>query len=223
MNSLVHLGHELHESGTMNHDAVIKRAQFIDKSVELRSMFHWAAPADVLRAMQTYCSAYYGCMLWDLGGEKASQLYSAWDTAVKLTWSCPRWTKTFLLQQVLSCGGTSARTEILGRYAKFSQGLRTSVSKEVRVLFNFVARDLQTTTAKNLKFVTDQSGTDVWTVSPGRLRQELHSYQMVDIPAQAVWRISYLGSLLGKLVEAKHLVQEDKEKSLQALIDSLVR
>ena len=63
----------------------------------------------------------------------------------------------------------------------------------------------------------------MWTVSPGRLRQELHSYQMVDIPAQAVWRISYLGSLLGKLVEAKHMVQDDKEKSLQALIDSLVR
>ena len=32
-----------------------------------------------------------------------------------------------------------------------------------------------------------------------------------------------LGSLLGQLVEAKHLVQEDKEKSLEALIDSLVR
>ena len=194
--SAVHLGHELHETGTMDHDAVIKRAQFIDKSVEMRSLFHWAAPADVLKAMQTYCSAFYGCMLWDLSGEKASQLYSAWDTAVKLTWSCPRWTKTFLLQQVLSCGGTSARTEILGRYAKFSQGLRTSVSQEVRALFNFVARDLQTTTAKNLKFVTEQSGTDVWTVSPGRLRQELHGYQMVDTPAQSGWRVSCLSSLL---------------------------
>ena len=38
--SAVHLGHELHESGTMDHDAVIKRAQFIDKSVEIRITFH---------------------------------------------------------------------------------------------------------------------------------------------------------------------------------------
>ena len=29
--SAVHLGHELHESGHMDHDAVVKRAQFIDK------------------------------------------------------------------------------------------------------------------------------------------------------------------------------------------------
>ena len=40
--SAVHLGHELHESGVMDHDTVVKRAQFIDKSVEVRSMFDWA-------------------------------------------------------------------------------------------------------------------------------------------------------------------------------------
>ena len=140
----VHLGHELHESGLMDHDVVVKRAQFIDKSVEVRTMFEWAAPAEVLQAMKTYCSDLYGSMLWDLGGDKASQVYSAWDTAFKLSWSCPRWTRTFLLQQVLACGMTSARTDVLGRYGKFAMGLRTSVCQEVRVLFNFVARDLWT-------------------------------------------------------------------------------
>ena len=126
----------------MDHDVVVKRAQFIDKSVEVRTMFEWAAPAEVLQAMQTYFSDFYWSMLWDLGGDKASQVYSAWDTAVKLSWSCPRWTRTFLLQQVLACGMTSAKTDVLGRYGKFAMGLRTSVCQEVRVLFNYVARDL---------------------------------------------------------------------------------
>ena len=120
--SAIHLGHELHESGLMDHDAVVKRANFIDKSVEVRNMFDWAAPAEVLQALKYYCSAFYGSMLWDLGGDKASQMYSAWDTAVKLAWSCPRWTRTFLLQQVLASGMTSARTDILGRYGKFFKG-----------------------------------------------------------------------------------------------------
>ena len=66
--SATHLGHELHESGTMELDASMKRAQFIDKSVEVRTMFHWAAPAEILQALKTYCSAFYGCMLWDLSG-----------------------------------------------------------------------------------------------------------------------------------------------------------
>ena len=77
--SAVHLGHELHESGTMDHDSVIKRAQFIEKSVEVRTMFEWASPTDVLKALKTYCSSFYGAMLWDLGGVCASHVYTAWD------------------------------------------------------------------------------------------------------------------------------------------------
>ena len=54
--SAVHLGHELHESGNMEHDAVVKRAKFVSKSVEVRTMFDWAAPRDVLAGFKTYCS-----------------------------------------------------------------------------------------------------------------------------------------------------------------------
>ena len=161
-------------------------------------------------------------MLWDLGGDKAFQVYSAWDTAVKLTWSCPRWTRTFLLQQVLACGMRSARTDILGRYGKFCLGLRTSVCQEVRVLFNFVSRDLQCTTAKNLKVVRDLSDLDPWTAGPRKLKEALHQKQTVDIPHQDVWRVDYLKSLLGQLQEAQQLVQEDKITYIQDLIDSLV-
>ena len=89
--SAVHLGHELHESGLIDHDAIVKRAQFIDKSVEVRNMFEWAAPAEVLQALKTYCSDFYGAMLWDLGGDKASQVYSAWDKNLPATESVVMW------------------------------------------------------------------------------------------------------------------------------------
>ena len=38
-----HIGHELHESGNLEHDACIKRADFIDKSVEMRTIFKFAS------------------------------------------------------------------------------------------------------------------------------------------------------------------------------------
>ena len=170
-----------------------------------------------------YCSDFYGAMLWDLGGDKASHIFSAWDTAVKLTWSCPRWTKTFLLQQVLCSGVTSARTDILGRYGKFCRGLRTSVSQEIRVLFNFVARDLQCVTAKNLKLVSEgAAGLDPWTAGPVKLKEALQRNQLVSTPPQDAWKLPYLRSLLRQLQEAKYLVQEDRVKHTQNLIDSLV-
>ena len=49
------MGHVLHENGTMDHDVVVKRAEFIDKSVEVRTMFSWAAPVEVLSALKIYC------------------------------------------------------------------------------------------------------------------------------------------------------------------------
>ena len=39
-----HLGHELHESGDMAHDAKIKRALYIGKSVKVREIFSFASP-----------------------------------------------------------------------------------------------------------------------------------------------------------------------------------
>ena len=206
----------------MEHDTVVKRAQFIDKSVEVRNMFEWAAPAEVLQALKTYCSDFYGSMLWELGGDKAAQVFSAWNTAVKLTWSCPRWTRTFLLQQVLSCGFTSARTDVLSRYGKFFKGLRTSVSGEVRVLFNYVARDLQTTTAKNIKLVKESAAEDPWTVGPNKLKEALQKKEAVVTPPQDAWKIGYTRSLLRQLQEAKYNVQDDRVKYIQGLVDSLV-
>ena len=218
-----HLGHELHISGNMDHDAVVKRAMFIEKSVEVRNMFEWAAPAEVLAALKIYCGDFYGSMLWDLGGDKASQIFSAWDTAVKLSWSCPRWTRTFLSQQVLSLDMTSAKTDILGRYGKFAKGLKSSTCDEVRVLFNLVSRDLQSTTGKNLKLVMVKSGLDCLTTSPFKLKKALHMNQTVDIPEQDAWRIPYLTTLLGQLQEAKGLAEDNSIKIIQGLIDSLVR
>ena len=190
----------------MDHDTVIKRAQFISRSVEVRNMFCWASPPEILKALRIHCSAFYGSMLWDLGGEKACQVYRAWDTAVKLSWGCPRYTRTFLLQQVLACGDTNARTDILTRYSKFSKGLMNSISKEVRVLFTLVSRDLRSTTAKNIKFVEAESGSGLWTVGQYKLKQELHIYQLVDINTRDQWRVVYLSSLLRQLQEAKQHV-----------------
>ena len=46
--SAVHLGHELHQLGTMEHDAKVKRAIFIEN---IRELFEFAHPAQVLQAV----------------------------------------------------------------------------------------------------------------------------------------------------------------------------
>jgi hypothetical protein len=123
----------------MEHDAVIKRAKFIDSSVETREPFKSsAAPAEVVKALKVYNGSLYGSSLWDLADDKAKQVY--WNTSVKLAWGCPQQTRTYFLQEMVSCGFNSARVDILSRIVKFFHSLRNSASFEVKF---FVKNDGQ--------------------------------------------------------------------------------
>ena len=92
-----HLGHTITQHGDMEQDANVKRAQFLQRAAEIKSFFKFAAPMEVLKATKVYCSSFYGSNLWDLGGERANQVFRAWNSVVKSAWNCPPWTMKSLL------------------------------------------------------------------------------------------------------------------------------
>ena len=51
-----HLGHELHQSCNMDYDAKCKRSAFIDKSTDIREMFSFAHPDQVLSAVNIHAA-----------------------------------------------------------------------------------------------------------------------------------------------------------------------
>ena len=216
-----HLGHELHETASMEHDAVVKRAIFIDKSVEIRESFSFASPVEILSAVKVYCCSFYGCMLWDLGGEGASQVFNAWTTAVKLAWAVPRGTRSYLVQQVLVSGLTSARVDILARYGGFFRSLRMSPSHEVAVMANLAGRDIRSTTGKNLALLKESSGLDPWAFSSARLKAELAKNELVDTPPLDQWRVKYLADLLEQRQIHHYMGDKVEEETVSGLIDSL--
>ena len=219
--SATHLGHELHQSGTMEHDAKVARARFIEQSVEVRQTFFFASPAEVIRALQVYCSSHYGAMLWDLQGDGAVQYCNSWTTAIKLAWNCPRATRSYLVQEVLSCGSTSAKTDILVRYGKFFQGLRISPCREVAILANLVARDIRSSTGSNVRLLWESSDRNPWCSGSASLRTGVSKSEIVDVPEADRWRVRYLGTLLAQRQECHYQGQEELEQEVQRLIDSL--
>ena len=74
--SAVHLGHELTEDCTMEEDMKVKRADFISQSTDVREMFKFAQPNQVLQAVRTYCCSMYGAMTWSLCSPRAMQVYN---------------------------------------------------------------------------------------------------------------------------------------------------
>ena len=160
-------------------------------------------------------------MLWDLSGDGASQVFSAWNTAIKLSWSCPRDTRTYLVQQVLSPGLASAKTDILVRYLKFFRSLRKSTSKEVSMMANMVARDLSTTTGANLRLLADISGLCPWQAGQLEFRDAVTTKELVQVMEVDKWRVPLLDKLLSQRQTMYYTGEEEELARIDDLINSL--
>ena len=212
----LHLGHTLHQNGTMHQDAKIRRALFIDRSVEVREKLHFANPAEVLRAISVYCCDGYGAMLWPLDADPAQQYFRAWNTAVKLTHGVPRSTFTYLVEGFLAGQETSLRNQVLGRYPGFLQSLLQSPSLEVQVLYQVAALDPSSTTRQNIQYVTQLCGVNPTQYGAACVAASL---PISHVPEEQQWRLGLLTSLLS-LRREKYLSQEDSSR-VEAMLASL--
>ena len=211
-----HLGHELHQSGSMEHDCKVKRAIFINSSLEIRETFHFALPRQVLEAVRLYSLHCYGSMLWDLEGKMAGQFYRSWNTCVKLVNGVPRSTHTYLVENFLAEGFLPVQTELFSRYMKFSRSLQTSVSREVRILASLVSKDIQSNTGKNLAVIQRTCGFNPRSVSPTVIWK---NPVKTEVPVLDQWRIPVLDNWLKLRREMTVNLQNTENISL--LIDAL--
>jgi hypothetical protein len=210
-----HLGHTLHQSGSMDQDCKVHRAQFIQKSIEVREQLHFARPDDVLKSVKVYCSDSYGSMLWTLRSDPAESYFKCWNTCVKLVNKVPRNTFTYLVEGFFAKEQTSLRNQVLARYTGFFHSLLNSPSAEVSLLANIVARDPSSTTADNISYIREVTNLSPWSFSPGKIKAALHS---LEVPAKEKWRLGLLTSLL-KLRYERHVGNADT-KQINGMIDS---
>jgi hypothetical protein len=198
----------------------LKHSLFISNSLDVRETFKFASPVEILRAVKVYTCSFYGSNLWDLGGPMAGQVYTAWDTCVRLAWSVPRATRGYLVHHVLSEGMTSARVDILSKFVGFFKGLRFSPSPEVSFMAYMVGRDLRTVLGRNLQLIEEESGLNPSVEDPRKLKAVLYSFKD-DIPVRDAWCLKYLGLLLEQRQEAHYCGLVEEEDRLDNLIDSL--
>ena len=206
----------MHQLCTMEYDANIKRAQFIEQSVQIQEVFSFAQPSEILQAVHTYAGHWYGSMLWDLNGEKVNQIYNSWNTCAKLTWRVPRSTHTFLVENLLVSQFFTVKQQLVGRFVNFVKQLFNSSSPEVCVVANMVARCARSTTGRNLLSIERETGLDPWTTPAWRVR---HAVPRSEVPPVQGWRLQYLRKLLYARMELETRCEDVEEVS--SLIDSL--
>ena len=211
-----HLGHELHQLGNMDMDISMKRAEFIESSVQIRETFNFARPEEILKAVNVYCSHFYGSMLWDLYGNKANQLFNSWSTCVKLAWDIPRSTHTYIVEDVLAKDFFTVKQQLVGRFVDFFQKLLKSPSSEIRVVANMAGRCAQSTTGGNLHKIQLETGLDPWQVSGWKFKESIGRSR---VTRQDAFRVQYLRKLLDARTEIRSRAEDSQE--VDVLINSL--
>ena len=145
----------------------------------------------------------------------ASQVYRSWNTCVKLVWSVPRATHTYFVDQLLSCGLTSLKTDMLSRYVKFVSSLQHSASAEV--VANIVLRDVRSNTGANVRFLETETGLDLRS-GVSRIKRILTTKLCLPEDYDS-WRLQYLGKLLTERGELYY--RSEDITHISELVDSL--
>ena len=205
VSSANHLGHTLHQDCSMEGDARTRRMAFISESLDIRELFSWAHPMQILQAVQVYCSSFYGSMLYDLYGDEAGMIFRCWNTATKLAWQVPRGTFTFLVHSFLTGDFPSLRESLLTRYVAFLQGLSQTNKKEIRILCCTAISDGRSTSGRNYRNIAKETRIRLKTSSKQETRNSL---EKPDAPKEEEWRIRLLARLLH---ERTLFIEEDAE------------
>ena len=92
----------------------------------------------------------------------------------------------------------------------------------MNILARVAAKDIRTTTARNLRLVEEQTGGLTWSVPSWRIKKRLLEREPV-VPMVDNWRLQYLGKLLQRRASMLYQGMEGCEEVelLQGLIDSL--
>ena len=212
----VHLGHVLHQDLTFDADACTRRAAFISSSMQVRSQFSFAPPAQVITAVRLLCCHAYGAVLWRLGSATASSYFKAYSSCIRRIFRLPPNTFSYIVEGHLTSGLAPLRNLVFARYPGFLQRLSSSPSREVAIMAEIALGDARTITASNTRMLTELTGVDCSMADKLSMKSLL---QVKEVPDSEKWRLG----LLDSLVQLR--VQKEKEgvdtRRVVAMLSSL--
>ena len=122
------------------------------------------------------------------------------------------------MTNVLTRGVISVRIQIMSRYVKYVQSLLKSRSPEVVSVANKMMRDMGSTTGSNMARLQQETGLNIWSTTPAKVRQALVEAEQ-PVPEMDLWRVGLLEKLLAQRRQME--VNIEDTKAVSDLIDSL--
>ena len=202
VNSAIYLGHLISQDGNSKHDILRRRGEFISKVHELRQELGDQHPDVFTRLVQMYLTSMYGSNLWNLFGEAAGKLYSAWSMLIKNTYHLPHATHRYLLFNISDV--THLKVALAKRFVKFYNYLEKCEKQEILFLFTIQKSDVRSTFGYNcFKFCQEFEVNSVKEINPKNI-------SMFKIPVEEEWRLPIFLDLLRWLISEPYaLIPKD--------------
>ena len=215
----VHLGNHVSNSyDGMRHDIKVKRANFINKNIELNQEFSFCHPSTKVKMNHIYNFHFTGSSLWDLFSREAIMLENSWNTSVRVMFDLPLQTHRYLIEPVSQT--KHLKIVLMERFLSFLNQIENSKKQIPKHLLSFIKHDVQSTTGSNLRnilLLTDKNNIDDLCKDDIK---KLHYHQIED---QDSWKVNFIHEITDvkfNLLEVENFLNEDLDEILSVLCTS---
>ena len=132
--SFVHLGHTISVTCDDRSEIMKKRSMLCGQINSVLCFFSKRDPIIKLSLLKSYCSSFYGCVLWDLSHSCINDFCVIWRKGLRRVWDLPHNTHSNLLSPL--CGSLPLMDEISCRNAQF---IGNCLKSDCEIV-NFIAR-----------------------------------------------------------------------------------
>ena len=154
---ILHLGHILTDTGTMEADCSAHWTNFCQRSSELKETLSELHPNEIFKSQNIYCTSWYGAEIWDYTSSYTNKILNAHKSTAKLLYDLPYNTHRFLTQQ-LRGDMSDQRVSLWWRLRKFVLNLLHSPSFEVEFLARLLLFDLRSFVSANIRHLDSETG-----------------------------------------------------------------
>ena len=190
--SAKHIGNTLHQDGTMDADIRVKRAAFINTSMNMNNEFCFIKPDQQVKLLYIYNSHFSGSSSWNFNSDAFNQMMSSWNVNLRAIYDLDYGTNRYLLEGLTE--GRHAQQIIYKKYVNFLRAIATNRRRSLVQLLEIVKTTCRSFTGTNLRKILLDTGVHI---DPGQTKGfVLNNYLVYKTPVDQEWRIPLLVSLL---------------------------
>ena len=183
--STKHLGNKIiNRVKGMGQDVLEKRAKYISRNNELVQELHFAHPKTLVNVNNIYNSHFYGCTLWDLSSKEVDMTLKTWNVSQRVMHGLDRKTHKYLIEPI--SGTRHIKFAMQKRFINFTKRITGSKKVAMKVLYDTVKLDCQSTLGRNLRrIMLDYGLTSINDITTETIKTK----QYAEIPENESWRV----------------------------------